>query len=764
MRSASLLGPFLLASVLFAACADGGENSSPVDAGVDLARADAAPDAGEALDADVPDAPPPDAPSAPVEDPFGPAPAAPSWSESTINTVAAEVRSALSSHSGAKSVRVVNLTTGDVLYEDNADLALIPASNTKLFSTAAALGLFGDDDELATYVYASAAPSSAGVVSGDLYVVGHHDFSASGLFYGAPSDATARLAASLRASGITQVTGRVRVRGEFVFGGSSTGYLNTTTHRQSYASSLGTALTQAGISHGGAVAEADAAAPSSASLVLERSPVALWVGASAINVPSHNEFADLLARRLGAELGGTSTEASGGAQIVSWARETLDVGDTFAMADGSGLSRSNRVSASDMVKLLDYMDGGEGGTSWRRSLAISGVRGTVSSRMTGATVRGRAFVKTGTLSNVIALSGYLEHQQDGQRIAFAMVLNDVSSQSGARAMVDSAVTRLSAARRGSATRPAAPRLLAVRADEDPRVTLVEWQPADSSAQHIVWLSPDCESWDRTAARLTSASSLRIANLTAGTCVRITVLGSDGYESDPSNTYAVTLPRDGARSLVVDVNDRWQSEPSPENTTGEAHAFTARVARALGGSVDTVYRSAVTSGAVDLSDYDVVWWLTGEQSTVHETVSAAEQALLTSYVRAGGGLVVSGAEVGWDLIERGTATDRTFASDVLGVGFVRDSAGTWEVASQTAGIAPFTFHAPDGMTVSYPDVFSAAAGTDVLATYVSSAGGAAVVGKRSAGAVVTAGFPLEAIASPRDLRDVLERIGRYLAGE
>ena len=72
-------------------------------------------------------------------------------------------------------VQVVSLPDGKVLYQHNGEKLLQPASNTKLFATAAALGLIGPDYKFQTTVEVAAAPDSRGRISGDLVLVGRGD-------------------------------------------------------------------------------------------------------------------------------------------------------------------------------------------------------------------------------------------------------------------------------------------------------------------------------------------------------------------------------------------------------------------------------------------------------------------------------------------------------------------------------------------------------------------------------------------------------------
>ena len=103
---------------------------------------------------------------------------------------------------GVTGAMVCRAADGKVLYAHNADVRLIPASNRKLWTSAAALELLGDDYVLHTDLCAPAKPDAAGMVQGSLFLRGGGD----GLLSPADLDV---LAAALAASGVKEVTGDV---------------------------------------------------------------------------------------------------------------------------------------------------------------------------------------------------------------------------------------------------------------------------------------------------------------------------------------------------------------------------------------------------------------------------------------------------------------------------------------------------------------------------------------------------------------------------
>ena len=81
--------------------------------------------------------------------------------------------------------------------------------------------------------------------------------------------------------------------------------------------------------------------------------------------------------------------------------------DNITITDASGLSRNNKITTKLISTFLYKMRFNENFKSFNSSLSILGVRGTLSNKLKKSNLSGKFFGKTGTLSNVFSLSGYL---------------------------------------------------------------------------------------------------------------------------------------------------------------------------------------------------------------------------------------------------------------------------------------------------------------------------------------------------------------------
>jgi D-alanyl-D-alanine carboxypeptidase/D-alanyl-D-alanine-endopeptidase (penicillin-binding protein 4) len=134
-----------------------------------------------------------------------------------------------------------------------------------------------------------------------------------------------------------------------------------------------------------------------------------------INKSSQNLFADAMFKLMG---NGTW---EGGSDAVHAFLKKAGIDDSqYRVVDGSGLARENRVTARLQTDLLAYMAKHEHADVYRASMSAAGVDGTLRNRMYD--LRGRVLAKTGYISGVRALSGYVQ-KSDGTWLAFCIIYN-----------------------------------------------------------------------------------------------------------------------------------------------------------------------------------------------------------------------------------------------------------------------------------------------------------------------------------------------------
>ncbi len=111
--------------------------------------------------------------------------------------------------------------------------------------------------------------------------------------------------------------------------------------------------------------------------------------------------------------------------------------DNPYIGDGSGLSRDNRISPRALVEILHCMDKSKYANTFRQALPQSGVRGTLKHRMKDNAAYQNVFAKTGTLTGVRALSGYLIGAS-GKEYVFSMIANGTQKDDDYNDIMDEA--------------------------------------------------------------------------------------------------------------------------------------------------------------------------------------------------------------------------------------------------------------------------------------------------------------------------------------
>jgi D-alanyl-D-alanine carboxypeptidase/D-alanyl-D-alanine-endopeptidase (penicillin-binding protein 4) len=420
-------------------------------------------------------------------------------------------------------VKVQSLDTGAVLYALNPDTLLVPASNTKIVTTAVAAERLGWDFRFVTRLETD-APIADGTLRGDLVVVGGGDPTLNDTFGGAGA-AFDEWATALRAAGISRIDGRIvgnddafeeRPYGsgwewdDFPYGylspvgalqvdenvvevsiapgtapgspavvsmplaGPGIGVVNRVitgapgsetdidlsrlpgardvevtgtiavgskpateivavdNPTLNFAARLRAALVERGIAVTGEAVDADELEKgdthhflgntSSRRVLATRQSPPLREMAVRLMKVSQNLYAETFLRALSLTPGPASVEASQKIEdevLASWG---IPQGQ-YALADGSGLSRHNLVTASTIVRILQVLARNPAhAEAFAATLPIAGKDGTIAGRLKATRGEGNVRAKTGTLGRVRALSGYLTTAA-GERLVFSVIAN-----------------------------------------------------------------------------------------------------------------------------------------------------------------------------------------------------------------------------------------------------------------------------------------------------------------------------------------------------
>jgi D-alanyl-D-alanine carboxypeptidase/D-alanyl-D-alanine-endopeptidase (penicillin-binding protein 4) len=327
----------------------------------------------------------------------------------------------------------IDLQTGETLFSEHEGLPLVPASNEKLAVAYASLVTLGPTFRFETDVLGRGQQEGA-TWRGSLVLVGHGDptLSSAGL---------AVLARQVRAAGIRRVTRGV-FGDESFFDTRRTGagwkswfyinecpplsaltvdrgrYYGRTSRDPAAAGALlfRSALRRAGVAVGGAGVgkQRDDDVPIASVESAPLSQVVAWMGRV-----SDNFTAELLLKQLGTAQGEVGTSARGAAVVRS---ALADAGVPLAglrLADGSGLSSLDRLTARSLAALLRIAWADPNVRPYLlAALPVAGVSGTLSDRMRRPPARGNVQAKTGTTSLASALSGYVK-----RRYVFSVLQN-----------------------------------------------------------------------------------------------------------------------------------------------------------------------------------------------------------------------------------------------------------------------------------------------------------------------------------------------------
>jgi len=157
---------------------------------------------------------------------------------------------------------------------------------------------------------------------------------------------------------------------------------------------------------------------------------------------SQNQYAETFLKTIGAAAG-IPTAIGGRTAVTALLQEWGVAANDLIVRDGSGLSRYNYVTPQALVAVLTHVAHDERlRAAFEATLPIAGEDGTLGARLKGTAAASKVLAKTGSMSNVRALSGYLT-TTDGERLVFSIIANNFDAAPAAIvAAIDSVVERI----------------------------------------------------------------------------------------------------------------------------------------------------------------------------------------------------------------------------------------------------------------------------------------------------------------------------------
>ncbi|MDE6554333.1 MAG: D-alanyl-D-alanine carboxypeptidase [Muribaculaceae bacterium] len=356
---------------------------------------------------------------------------------------------------GSTAVLVRDLKTGETITAHNADRPLLPASIMKTVTIAGLMKEQGPDERFHTRVYAD-GPIEGNAIDGDLVVEGGGDPTLGADCAPASSDIAEEIIAALRHHGISNIKGGLRID-ESLYSGPAcppswaAGDLNEAYGTGSHAlnfrrnasggravknpesvflSYLSSRLKGAGISvNGGSSVGTEGLKDRKATLLVDHVSDRYAEVMRSCMMRSDNLFAETFLRAFGLARGkdGSTSEAAG-EMLAFWKNAGVPT-EGVTLIDGSGLSRSNRVTANFISGILHDMSDNEEYASF---MPLAGQEGTLSSFLKGTPLEAYVAMKTGSMNGIQCYAGYKVDEEFAPTHSIVIIMNDIGARPAAR--------------------------------------------------------------------------------------------------------------------------------------------------------------------------------------------------------------------------------------------------------------------------------------------------------------------------------------------
>ncbi|MBO5444813.1 MAG: D-alanyl-D-alanine carboxypeptidase [Muribaculaceae bacterium] len=356
----------------------------------------------------------------------------------------------------ATAVLIQDLATGKTLVSHNAGKSLLPASVMKTVTIAALLSEEGTDRRFHTPVYLD-GKVKGDVLDGDLVIVGSGDPTLGADCEPASADISQEILEALRKRGISRITGEIRVDTSLYKGpacppswatadlleayGTGSHALNyrrnargshaVTNPETVFLAHLSNTLHNAGIETGGRAKAGSTGVRDSrhSELLIDHTSDRYEEVMRSCMMRSDNLFAENMLRAFSLCRGKEgSTSAAANEMQNYWKGKGMPC-DGVTVIDGSGLSRSNRVTANFINSILRHMGDNEAYASF---MPLAGAEGTLKSFLKDTPLEAYVAMKTGSMKGIQCYAGYMLDEKFAPTHSIVILMNGIGKRSEAQ--------------------------------------------------------------------------------------------------------------------------------------------------------------------------------------------------------------------------------------------------------------------------------------------------------------------------------------------
>ena len=356
---------------------------------------------------------------------------------------------------GSTAVIIQDLATGETLVSHNTDRPLLPASIMKTVTIAGLFREKGPDERFHTKVYADGM-IVGNSIEGDLVIVGGGDPTLGADCAPESSDIAEEIIAALQHLGVNDIKGGIRIDTSLFEGpacppswaaadldeayGTGSHALNFRRNAKgsravknpesAFLLYLTPRLRDAGIIvREGASIGSKGPSSKNAVLLLDHVSDRYSEVMRSCMMRSDNLFAECMLRTFGLARGKKgSTSASSEEMLSYWKKEGLDT-KGVTIIDGSGLSRSNRVTADFINGILRKMGDNDDYASF---MPLAGQEGTLSNFLKDTPLDAYVAMKTGSMRGIQCYAGYKLDEEFAPTHSIVIIMNDIGPRGTAR--------------------------------------------------------------------------------------------------------------------------------------------------------------------------------------------------------------------------------------------------------------------------------------------------------------------------------------------